>query len=101
MENRPVETTPTTRDVWMRGLFMLLFMIAFAIGQMLLNVMALAQFLWLLISRERNALLAGFGASLATWLAEIGGFLTCATDDKPFPWRPWPETGAAPGNWRR
>ena len=97
MENRPPETTPTTRDVWMRGLFMVLFMIAFAIGQMLLNLMAVVQFLWLLFAREHNAFLASFGGSLATWLAEIGNFLTCATDDKPFPWRPWPPAGAAPG----
>ena len=36
------------------------------------------------------ALAARFGNSLSAWLGEVGRFLTCATDDKPFPWRLWP-----------
>ena len=87
---------PSTRDVWMRGLFMLLLIIGFAIGQWLLNLLALVQFLWLLFAREPNLLLARFGNSLSIWLAEIGRFLTCATDEKPFPWRPWPDTSVTP-----
>ncbi len=77
-------------DVWKRGLFMLLFAIAFSIGQMVLNVTAIVQFIWLLAVRERNDYLARFGASLSAWFAEVSRFQSCATDDKPFPWRPWP-----------
>jgi hypothetical protein len=86
---------PTARDVWMRGLFMLVLIIGFAVGQWLLNLLALVQFLWLLLAREPNDFLARFGNSLAIWLAEVGRFLTCATEDTPFPWRPWP--GSAGG----
>ena len=54
MENtsqvRPIEP----RDVWKRGLFMHLFAVAFGIGQMALNVIAIVQFLWLLIRLSRN-----------------------------------------------
>jgi uncharacterized protein DUF4389 len=70
---------PTTRDVWMRGLSMLILVIGFAVGQWLLNFIALVQFLWLLFAREPNGFLARFGNSLAIWLAEVGRFLTCAT----------------------
>jgi Domain of unknown function (DUF4389) len=91
METKTPDDKPTTRDVWMRGLFMLLFMIGFAIGQSLLNIVAIVQFIWLLFAREPNRSLAHFGNSLAMWIAEIGRFLTCATDDKPFPWAPWPQ----------
>jgi hypothetical protein len=98
MENKPADGTPTTRDVWLRGLFMLLFMIAFAIGQSILNLIAIVQFLWLMFAREHNQLLANFGNSLATWLAEVGRFLACAADDRPFPWKPWPAASAASGN---
>jgi hypothetical protein len=90
----PIETKapdkPTAREVWTRGLFMLVLIIGFAVGQWLLNLLALMQFLWLLFAREPNGLLAGFGNSHAIWLAEVSGFLTCATEDKPFPWRAWP-----------
>ena len=90
METKAPDDKPTARDVWMRGLFMLILIIGFAVGQWLLNLLALVQFLWLLVARAPNEFLARFGNSLAIWLAEVGRFLTCATDDKPFPWRAWP-----------
>jgi hypothetical protein len=74
---------------------MLVLIIGFTVGQWLLNLLALVQFLWLLLAREPNEFLARFGNSLAIWLAEVGRFLTCATEHKPFPWRPWP--GSAGG----
>ena len=92
MEAKQPDATPTTRDVWMRGLFMLFFIIGFIIGQWLLNLLAIVQFIWLLAARQPNQFLARFGTTLSIWLADIGRFLTCATDDKPFPWRPWPDT---------
>jgi len=98
METKAPEAKPTTRDVWMRGLFMLLFIIAFWAGQWLLNLLAIVQFIWLLAAREPNQFIARFGNSLSIWLAEVGRFLTCATEDKPFPWRPWPEVSAPPSS---
>jgi hypothetical protein len=83
---QPIES----RQVWIRGLFMLLFALAFGIAQMVLNVIAIVQFIWLLIQRERNEYLVRFGASLSNWLAEVARFQTGASDEKPFPWRPWP-----------
>src|SRR6516164_5820620 len=96
METKALDDKPTTRDVWMRGLFMFLFMIAFGLGVWLLNFLAIVQFLWLLFAREPNQLIARFGNSLSVWLAEIGRFLICITDDKPFPWRPWPSAAPSP-----
>jgi hypothetical protein len=93
MEVKAPEDKPSTRDVWLRGLFMLVFMFGFAIGQSLLNILAIVQFIWLLAAREPNHFLAAFGNSLAMWLAEIGRFLSCASNDKPFPWKPWPDAG--------
>ena len=96
METKPPDHKPSAPDVWMRGLLMLLFMIGFTVGQWLLNFVAVVQFVWLLVAREPNQFLAGFGNSLSIWLAEVGRFLSCATDDKPFPWRPPPEADALP-----
>ena len=90
METKAPDDKPTMRDVWMRGLFMLLFVIGFTLGQWLVNLLAIIQFLWLLFAREPNHFIAGFGNSLAFWLGEVGRFLTCASDEKPFPWTAWP-----------
>jgi Domain of unknown function (DUF4389) len=100
MEIKAPEHKPTASDVWMRGLFTLLLMISFAIGQWLLNLLTIVQFLWLLFAREPNPVLATFGNSLSVWLAEAGRFLTCASDEKPFPWRPWPDVAHDPPSQR-
>ena len=78
-------------DIWKRGLIMLVFIFAFGVGQSLLYLTAVVQFLWLLFAKAPNELLVGFGKSLALWLAEAARFLCCATDDKPFPWTAWPK----------
>ena len=77
-------------NTWKRGLVMLVFMVAFGIGQSILFLMSLTQFVWLLAKQEPNRPLADFGQLLALWLSETATFLTCATDDKPFPWKAWP-----------
>jgi Domain of unknown function (DUF4389) len=59
--NRPQEEHP----IWKRGLFMLLFMIAFGIAQALLNLTAIVQFLWLLFASEPNQFLVRFARSLS------------------------------------
>ena len=93
MENQVQIKDVEPRPVWKRGLLMLLFVIAFGLAQMLLNALAIVQFVWLLVKREPNQPVAGFGMSLSKWLADVAQFLTCATDEKPFPWRPWPKAG--------
>ncbi len=91
MENQIQVKDVEPQNVWKRGLLMLLFVIAFGLAQMLLNALAIVQFVWLLVKREPNQPVAGFGMSLSKWLADVAQFLTCATDEKPFPWRPWPQ----------
>ena len=93
MENQVQIKDVEPRPVWKRGLLMLLFVIAFGLAQMLLNALAIVQFVWLLVKREPNQPVAGFGMSLSKWLADVAQFLTCATDERPFPWRPWPQAG--------
>ena len=75
---------------WMRGLFMLLLLLAFGIAQGLLWILALVQFLWLLFAGEPNPALVQFGRSLSRWLQDTGRFIVCASEAKPFPWAPWP-----------
>jgi Domain of unknown function (DUF4389) len=85
--------TVQSPEVWKRGLVMLLFAIAFGIAQVVLNAIAIVQFLWLLLAGEPNQFLGRFGRSFSVWLAETARFMTCASDDKPFPWRQWPDAG--------
>jgi hypothetical protein len=80
-------------SAWKRGLFMLLFAVALGVGQSLLILLAVVQFLWLLFAREPNQFLVRFGSSLSVWFADVARFLSCATDEMPFPWKHWPDAG--------
>ncbi|MEM6357346.1 MAG: DUF4389 domain-containing protein [Pseudomonadota bacterium] len=75
---------------WWRGGYMLLFVIAFSLAQSLHTLIAVVQFLALIVFGEPNRHLRDFGASLAEWTRETSRFLTCADDRKPWPLRPWP-----------
>jgi hypothetical protein len=96
----PVEQTTNNVDqrksslsdpaIWLRGLYMLLLVLAFGVAQTLLCVTAIAQFLWLLFAGEPNRQLVQFGSSLSRWLGDTARYLTLSSDVKPFPWAPWP-----------
>lgn len=74
-----------------RGLLMLLFAILFGIAESLLVVMTLIQFFWTAISGRPNVALVDFGAAMSDWLREVARYQTMKSDDRPFPWGPWPK----------
>lgn len=86
----PRKSSISDPAIWMRGLYMLLLVLAFGVAQTLLCVTAIAQFLWLLFAGEANGQLTQFGGSLSRWLGDAARYLTCASDVKPFPWAAWP-----------
>jgi Domain of unknown function (DUF4389) len=88
------DTIPTTtdgkRNIWLRGLFMLLMAIAFHIAGTLLALAAIIQFVLAVLSDGPNARLLAFGHSLGLYLSQIADFVCLATEDVPFPFGDWP-----------
>ena len=78
------------KSVWMRGLFMIIFLILMEIAGTVLAVITIIQFFWLLIKNDKNEGLLSFGKSLGKWFREVVRFQTAETDVKPFPWAEWP-----------
>ena len=87
-------TTPAIssgkRNIWVRGLLMLLMSIAFHISGMLLALGAIVQFVLAVLSDGPNARLLAFGRSLGRYLGQIADFVSFATEDVPFPFGDWP-----------
>ena len=81
----------TATPIWRRGAVLALFMFGFCLAQSLLFFVALVQFIWTLANGERNAFLAQLGYALSLWMADAARFLTGDSEEKPFPWKPWPE----------
>ncbi len=78
------------RNIWMRALFMLLMACVLHVSGTVLFVVAVIQFVIVLLNGEPNARLATFGRSLGNYLREIVNFLTFATEEIPFPFSEWP-----------
>ncbi|MDH3666804.1 MAG: DUF4389 domain-containing protein [Paracoccaceae bacterium] len=84
------QSRESRRPIWHRGLFMLFFIVAFSIAQTLLTLIAVVQFLSLLIAGKPNGFIANFGRSLGLWLDQVALFQSADSDERPFPWAPWP-----------
>jgi hypothetical protein len=82
-------------DTWVRGLYMLLFVLIYGIAELLVLAIALFQFVSMLLVRRTNQRLLAFGPGLAAFIREIVLFWTYNTDTKPYPFGPWPTEPAA------
>lgn len=75
---------------WLRGLFMLLYLIAYEVAKVILILLTLCQFLFSILSGKPNANLQQFGDSLGQYAAQMVAFLSYNSDEKPFPFAEWP-----------
>lgn len=82
-----------SRETWVRGFFMLLFLFAFWLVRILLTVTAVFQFGAQLIRGRPVARLLPFGRGIGLYLQQISDFLTFNTEERPFPFSPWPDPG--------
>ena len=78
------------RNIWMRGLYMLLMSIAYQISGTLVCIVAVIQFVMVLLAGSPNVQLQAFGSSLGRYLRQIVDFLSFATEAMPFPFSAWP-----------
>lgn len=85
----------TQPSIWIRGLYMLLFVIVARLTEMVIGVVMLVQFILKAATGNTNGNLVGFGDQLSQYLFAIVRFQTFNTEEKPFPFKPWPQVGAA------
>ena len=89
MNEQPLATAPN-RNIWMRGLLMILMALAYQLASTLLACVAIIQFVLALLSDAPNSRLMGFGRSLGRYQSQIANFVSFATEDPPFPFTDWP-----------
>jgi hypothetical protein len=78
------------RNIWMRGLFMVLMGFALHVSGTVLAFVAVIQFVIVLMGGTPNERLVSFGRSLGIYLQQIVNYLTFVTEDTPFPFSEWP-----------
>ena len=79
------------RSVWVRGLFMLLFIFLMGVAKFVMFVVVVMQFLVVLFTAQANENLVLFGKSLSVYQYQIMLFLTYNSEFRPFPVGRWPE----------
>ncbi len=76
---------------WLRLIPMIILAISLWLALHVLFLVAAIQFIWVAINDEPNENLLRFGDSLSKWMRDTAAFLSYKTEDKPFPWKGWPE----------
>jgi hypothetical protein len=79
------------RGIWLRLLYMIVLAVAFHVAEFVICVVVVFQFLTSLLTGEPNAQLLNLGRAVGVYLRDIVAFLTFATEDKPYPFAPWPD----------
>lgn len=88
--NEQTNSASGSRNLWMRALFMLLMILAYQVSVTLLFILAVIQFLIVLVNDAPNTRLMSFGRSVGSYLKQVVQFLTFATEEVPFPFSDWP-----------
>ncbi len=79
------------RDTWIRGLYMLLFLLLYSLAEIVIAAVVVFQFISKAITGKTNQRLLEFGQSLSLYVYQAMRFFTYNSEEKPFPFGPWPE----------
>ena len=79
-------------SIWLRGLYMLLFLIVTRLTELVIGLVMLIQFILKAATGNTNSNLVTFGDQLSQYIYEIVQFQTFNTEDKPFPFSQWPQS---------
>lgn len=88
--NHSTEKNWQNSSVWLRGVFMLLFGFIGGFARFIITLIAIIQFLSMLLTRKPNSGLKVFGQSLNNYIYQINDFLTANSENYPFPLSGWP-----------
>lgn len=80
----------TRRNIWLRGLLMVLMGLAYQLTATLLVFVAIIQFVLALLNDAPNLRLMAFGRSMGRYQSQIANFVSFATEQAPFPFSDWP-----------
>lgn len=80
-----------SQSTWIRGLYMLLYIIFSRIAELVLGVVVLFQFLLQLFTGETNERLLKLGQGLSTYVYQVFQFLSFNSEYHPYPFGAWPK----------
>ena len=79
------------QSTWMRGLYIILFVILLRLADIILIAVVFFQFIHKLITGDTNERLLKLGQHIATYIYQIALFLSFNSDQHPYPFGAWPK----------
>ena len=79
-------------QTWLRGIFMLLFVLIYSVTEVIVFVVVFLQFLFVLFTGKQNIRLRDFGEDLSAFVYQIMSYWTYNADERPFPFAQWPDS---------
>lgn len=79
------------KNTWLRGLYMLLFILIAGVARFVIAVVVLFQFFSVLFTGNTNSQLLTLGQNLSSYIYQITLFLTFNSEWRPFPFGDWPD----------
>ncbi len=90
-DEKNVETCVKDKSVWMRLLYMILFVILYWVAEVVIFAVAVYQFLSVLFTGNKDEKILNLGKSLSAYVYQVLQFLTFNTESKPYPMGDWPD----------
>ena len=91
MENNELLERIQEKSKWMRALHVILYFIILWIVKIIIYSIVLLQFFLVLINNHCNENLLNFSKHLSTYVYQIYVFISFNSEEKPFPFGPWPK----------
>ncbi len=89
----------TSRDLWLRALYMVFYMIAYGVAELVVTLIVIFQFFVILLTGQANEPVLRLGTNLSRYVYQILQFQTFNSEDKPFPFAPWPDAEPTDSRW--
>lgn len=89
--SEPIKESTEGRSIWMRVLYMLLFVFAYGAAEFVMGAVVLIQLIITLVTGSTNDRLKVFGKQVALYIYDVMLFLTFNAEELPFPFTTWPE----------
>lgn len=83
-----------SESFWLRSLFMILFFVIYRFVDIVVVLVAISQWLYMLLTGDASASLSRFAGGLGAYVAQIISYLSYNTEEKPFPFTDWPQARA-------
>lgn len=95
--NTNVKENVKNVDVWIRGLFIIVFGVILYFLFMIIWLLVVFQFLTKVFTGDLNQQLSNFSKGLTRYAFQILNYITFQSEERPFPFSPWPEAGESDG----